>query len=128
MADELKRLLDNPDFVALYNDGMSMLFRSGIFNYLRWFGRPRMIDMGANPNIMATQAARSAGFNEALDLLLYFKELATPSQEDIRSKVVPDYGGGDFAKEHGFLTDEELNAVRSGTTPDYSKHFRKTDA
>lgn len=74
--------------------------------------------MGENQNVMAAQAAHSAGYNQALEDLLYFKDKflepvvqATPD--------LPDYGGLQSAFNKGDLLEVELNAIRSNTAPKY---------
>lgn len=123
---ELQRVINNPDALVLYNEAMSLLFQTGIFDYLRWIARPQMLGSGSDVQAMAAQAARSSGFNEALDLLLNFKEVLEAAIPTAPPSVVPDYGGGQAAVEAGLLTKEELDAARHGHNVDYAQYIAPT--
>lgn len=82
--------------------------------YLRDAGRVPTIAANT-PNYDEVQkyvAAQSIGFNYALDLLIYFREIVL----DVAKKEVPkmDFGGIDKALRDGDLTKEEADAIRNG--------------
>lgn len=124
---ELSKLRDSASFISLYQRGMGALYDSGIFNFLREKGKARIpSDGGTNIQMLATQAARSAGYNEALDDLFYFVQIhfedKSPKQPDI-SLV-----GVEMALAKGDITEEEADAIRDGRDPDYSKYTRAKDS
>lgn len=114
----LDRLRSNEAFLALYTEGMSLLYQSGIFEFLREKGLPSIIGFGENVQILATQAARSAGYNEAINDMLKFKELYLESRAP-QTLPKPEYGGVDRALNKGDLDEKELNAIRNGEPIDY---------
>jgi hypothetical protein len=110
---ELAVLRANPQFVSLYLEGMSALFRSGVFGALRLIGRPIILEKGKDVHCMATQAAWSSGFNDAIDMLMNFKEKFI----DVENKAEEprmDFGGLDYALQRGDISKEEADAIRSG--------------
>lgn len=119
----LQKLKDNPSFLGIYVQGMGMLSQSGIFDYLREMGRCHIVENGKDPHVMATQAARSAGFNQCLDILLNMRDLL--ADEDQKPKAL--YGANRLAAERGDLTEDEINAIESGTTPVYRQPGNSTD-
>lgn len=111
---ELQSVKANPQALALYLEGMSALYRSRILEVVRAVGRPRMVKLGESQDVMAAQAAWSAGFNEALDVLLNFKELFLDIKEAPEALRM-DFGGVDYAVKRGDITTEEADAIRSNT-------------
>lgn len=111
---ELQSVKANPQALALYLEGMSALYRSRILEVVRAVGRPRMVKLGESQAVMAAQAAWSAGFNEALDVLLNFKELFLDIKEAPEALRM-DFGGVDYAVKRGDITTEEADAIRSNT-------------
>lgn len=111
---ELQSVKANPQALALYLEGMSALYRSRILEVVRAVGRPRMVKLGESQDVMAAQAAWSAGFNEALDVLLNFKELFLDIKEAPEALRM-DFGGVDYAVKRGDITTEEADAIRSTT-------------
>lgn len=113
---ELDKIKKNPSFVGIYIQGMGMLNQSGIFDFLKQCGQPQIFDNGKDVQVMAAQAARSAGFNECLNMLLNFREMFL---SDITPLTKPLYGANEAALSRGDLTQEELDAIESGRTPEY---------
>lgn len=110
---KLEILRKNDSFLHQFNTGMSSLFQSGVFDVLREIGKCRILELGANAQVLATQAARSAGYNEALDDLMYFRE--TYFEKDNAVPTPPaEYGGLDAALLRGDLEKEEADAIRLG--------------
>lgn len=78
--------------IELYHKGMELLAQSGIFNYVRQFGRVR--DMGVHDHMMNSQFAeahRSMGFNDALDQILGFERIHLAPEKPVE-KPTMDYG------------------------------------
>lgn len=123
LSKELLNLKKNPSFLGIYSEGLILLQQSGIFNFLRELARPRIISMGADQSTMATQAAYSAGFSDCLENLLNFKELYFLDEKSTQS-ITPHYGAKDIALEKGDLTEDEINAIRTNSEPEYIKRFR----
>lgn len=114
---ELAVLRANPQFVSLYLEGMSALFRSGVFGALRLIGRPIILEKGKDVQCMATQAAWSSGFNDAIDVLMNFKEQFIDVEKRAEEPRM-DFGGLDYALQRGDITKEEADAIRLGKSID----------
>lgn len=103
----------DPVFLAVFNEGMSLLYRTRIFEFLRERGRAQAVEHGQDPQAMAYQAARSIGYNQAIEDLFYFREkFLDPSNSVDNVKI--DFGGSENAVASGDLTKEELDAIQSG--------------
>lgn len=94
----------------MYLQGMSLLYKSGILEFLRDKARPVVL-RGDSTEKAALQAARSAGYFECLEDLYNFRELYldTPSVEEALSM---DYGALDLAVVKGDLTKEEADELK----------------
>ncbi len=114
IAKEVALLKANPQFVSLYLEGMSALFRSRVFDVMRQIGRPIIIDKGKDVQVMANQAAWSAGFNEALDIMMNFKEMFIDEPDDTVKDLRMDFGGLDYAVKRGDITQKEADDLRAG--------------
>jgi len=108
----LKLMRENGSFNEEYTKALSELWRLHVLEFLRIKAQPQIISLGKDVQIQATQAARSAGYNEALDDLTDFIEkfLGTPLAE---KKLTPDYGGLDLAVGRGDLDQEEANELKN---------------
>lgn len=113
----LKQIKANPSFLGIYMQALGMLKQSGILEHLQEIGKPRIIEMGKDINMQATQAAWSAGFNDCLELLTNFKEIHF---EATKEQLQPLYGANKMALERGDLTQEEVDAINSGRNPTYN--------
>lgn len=113
----LQAVKDNPEFLSLFNQGMSLLHRSGVFTFLRDNGRvfPASPEVPNYVDYQAAIANWSVGYNAAIDHLLRFREIFLDENADA-NKMQPDFGALDRALENGDLTQEEINALRSGNT------------
>lgn len=123
MRREILELRGDESAYALYVEGIQKLRASGYLNALRAVARPTRYHNGKDPNVMASEAAWSAGFNDCLDSLQHFKELYLDDSLSAKPQVV-DYGALDLAVERGDLTQEEADARKSRGTfvkPDISK-------
>ena len=115
----LKEFHENQESLHLYAEGMSALHRSGIFEILRLIGQPLIVHDGTNPNSMAVQAARSVGWNGAINTLLNFKEVLIDAVKE-QANPAPGFSGLDAAVLRGDLLKEEADAIRIGKRPDTS--------
>lgn len=113
---EFKRIKASATFPSFYTDLLSALHNTGLINFLRKGAVPHLI---YNQEAGALECARAAGYNEALDDILYFREKYLEEQKPATRKA-PDYGGMSVLEEEGRLTVEELNAIRRGERPDYA--------
>src|SRR6185369_10641653 len=110
MIKELERIKGNPNVVNAYRTGMNALFQAGIIDVLRVLGRPRILTK--TPELMALEGARSSGWNDCIDALLYFEENYLESVETGITPVKMDFGSIDTALKSGDLTEEEADAIR----------------
>jgi hypothetical protein len=109
----LEDLKNDSSFLRFFIEGMSNLYQSGVFEFLRELARTQPVDSNS-PNyimLLAAQAEYSRGYNTALDDILNFREkyLDVP---DIK-KTAPDYGAIDAAIKAGDLTEKEADEFRS---------------
>jgi len=121
----LKRLKENEAFLSLYSQGMSLLYQSGVFDFLRDNGRVVQVSPEL-PNYVDYQAGIanwSAGYQAAIDHILYFKELfLEPLKREIPEMT---FGSYENALNKGDLTEEEADAIKRGATVDYSEYVNK---
>lgn len=100
--------------LSRYLNGMQGLMDSGVFNFVRLLGvveiHPKMTVDEA-----ALAGARSKGFNECLDILFNFKELFLDVPEETGTPE-PTFGSLERALELGDITQEEYDAIKSGST------------
>lgn len=120
---ELQSLRNSPTCLSLYIEGIQLLQQSGIVQFLRLFSRPVIYKNGIDIAVNATEAARSAGFNDCLDCLLMFQEAFLRKPDEVSPDLRMDFNGLERAKARNDLTEEEANAIRSGKSPDYSKYL-----
>lgn len=105
---ELEALRGDAGFLQKYSALKELLRSSNIINILRQFGRPIISDGGSNIYRTATQAAFSSGYNQALDDMLYFKELYLQEASTKPSDVRAHFGAIGIAVTKGDLTQEDL--------------------
>jgi len=107
---ELALLKDSALTVPLYLEGMSSLYRSGVFSFLRAYGRVILSPKDTQESV-ALNGAYAAGFQDALDLLFNFKEQLLDSARDAPT-LTPDFGGSNSAVTRGDLTKEEAYGLK----------------
>jgi len=110
LKKELEILRARESTLTDYNIGIDSLYRCGIIAFLRAFGR---VIRNQNDTVekIALDGAYSAGFQDALDLLVNFREeFLTPKANEV--KVPADYGGLQGAVARGDLTEEEAHELR----------------
>ena len=112
--DPLSVITKDASFIGKYTIALSNLWASGIFNFLRAKGLPKVIGMGSDQSIMATQAAWSAGYNEALDDIINFADKYLTPQTSI-ADVPMDFGATALALARGDITEEEANDLRTNS-------------
>lgn len=113
MIDKLIEIIrKNNAFNSEYTSALSSLWRIHVIEFLREKGRPRVISLGKDVQVMATQAAYSAGYNDCLDDLTNFIERFV-EKPLVAQKLVPDYGGLDLAVERGDLDQEEARELKN---------------
>lgn len=112
LETELDILRKNPETISSYSSGMSLLFRSGVFQYLRAMGRVLLSPKDTQESI-ALNGAYAAGWQDCLDILLNFKEQVYDKRA-IPKNIRVDYGGFRAALQRGDLTEEDRNAIING--------------
>lgn len=110
----LEGLRNNKAFLQFYLAGMSNLYQSKIFDFLRELGRARLLGIGENETAMASQASYSIGYNQCLEDLFYFKEKFLDTAVPESASTMPDYGGLDVALKNGDITQHEYDAIKRG--------------
>lgn len=113
IENEVAKLLEKEDFLALYNEGMSLLFRSGVFETLKRLGQPKLVFDGKDANAMAAQAARTIGWNGCLNTLLDFQAIVMNATA-AKTTSVKMHDALDIAVKRGDLLAEEAEAIRNG--------------
>jgi len=116
---ELLKLAERPDFLDLYSEGMSALYRSGIFDIMRLLGQPELVHEGKDVNSMAAQAAKAVGWNAAINTLLNFEDILIQLKTPSKSPSVQ-FDGLALAVAKGDLLEGEADAIRNGRKPDPS--------
>lgn len=119
--DELK---NNPNFSENFDQGIALLRRSGIFDFLRTFARPFIVDAGKDIASAASQASHSNGYHNALDDLIYFKQLYIKPEES-RRNIRLDFGGIKTAIAKGDLLESEIYGKPTGPTTTTTKRTTK---
>lgn len=82
----------------------------GFYEFFQKRGRPYIGSNESDAQALATQAARSAGYLDALEDIFNFKERFAPTQTAI--PVDPDYGGTNLAKKAGYLDDKDIEILK----------------
>lgn len=107
-----KKFLDNPELIAQYARALLILQQIGFIEEMQKAGRPQIIGGGSDVQVMATQAAQSAGYYQCLSDLVDFekKYILTniPNQ-----KVNPDWGGSELSVSLGYMTQKEADELNS---------------
>jgi len=125
IEEEVSKLLKNPEFLALYSEGMSALYKSGIFDTLKRLGQPKMLFDGKDANAMAAQAARTIGWNGCLNTLMDFQQIVIEATTSKTVKTIKQ-DNLDIAVKRGDLLPEEAEAIRNGHRPDPSIYKPKS--
>lgn len=105
---------EDPQAFDAFLRALSTLHQTGVLEMLREMGRVRCISENS-PNYVAAQAAGanwSRGFNEALDNLIYFRQLYL-DQDTTNTQPPLSFGSLERALESGDLTQEEIDAIRN---------------
>lgn len=111
----LEELKNNPNFIKNYGEGIALLKKSGIFDFLRIFSQPVLKDGGRDIASAAAQAAHSNGYNKCIDDLTFFNELYL-KPVDARKTTRLDFGGRALAIARGDILPGELDAKPTGPT------------
>ena len=108
-----KAFQENSALLSVLQEGVAIVARTPIFEFLRLRGLPELINDGANPQVMATQAAFSAGYQACLEDLLYFKEKHVDIMPQAQMPRIADFNAIDLAMKRGYLTEEEADECRA---------------
>lgn len=103
---ELTRLKNSANFVANYRTGIDHLRESGVFDFLRLFARPYIVDGGVDINRSVASAHFCDGYFQALEDLLYFEE--TVISPFVQQQVIPTFGATRLALQRGDITLEDI--------------------
>lgn len=83
----------------------------GFYDFFQKRGRPYIGANESDAQALATQAARSAGYLDALEDIFNFKERFAPTST-AKIPVDPDYGGNAMAKKLGYLDDKDIELLK----------------
>lgn len=109
MLDSAKKLM-NPLALSEYEKAVYALIEIGFIDYLKERAVPVINGLGENTQGLATQAARSAGYFEAInDLVNFKKQHATVTAA---SELPMDYGGFSAAEKAGYLSPQEIEKLK----------------
>lgn len=100
----------NPLALSEYEKAVYALIEIGFIDYLKERAVPVINGLGENTQGLATQAARSAGYFEAINDLVNFKKQHTTIAA--ASELPMDYGGYAVAQRKGYLTDKEVDKLK----------------
>lgn len=107
----IDEFLNREDKIKKYREGVQLLKEAGFIDLLRKFGYPDIIDSGNNPHAMATQAARSHGFQNAVSHLEYFLEMYAFSS-DVKETIKPTFGATEIALKEKYLSEEDIKKIK----------------
>jgi hypothetical protein len=121
---EIQVLLGDQGREDLYLDGLRKLFDSGVITALRAIGRPQRVARGTSLETMASEGSYSAGFNDAIDCLLYFKELYLDRSKPEFSMPRLGFGALEELLARGDISKDESDAIKRGEPVKYdaAKH------
>lgn len=106
----IQKILKDPGLLSKYSEAVQVLRVIGFFDWMMDKARPQIVASGSDVQVMATQAARSAGYFEALEDIIHFEEqYIAPYQTAGREELIATYGGVEIALKEGFITKEEAN-------------------
>lgn len=116
---KLRELRQNSTLPNDVTEAVMLLERSGVLPFLRLLARPQVSHGGTDINAMAINGAWSAGANDMLESITDF--IARFYVEASKKSDSPSMGFEALKdlKERGDLTEEELDAIRRGTKPNY---------
>lgn len=106
--DELK---GNSAVLVMHERALSILKDIGFLDFLKERAKPHIRGLGDNPQILATQAARSAGYFEAIDDLIDFKERFWRDHDGHPVQIPMDYSGLKTSVQQGYMTKEEADGI-----------------
>lgn len=109
MLESAKRLM-NPLALSEYEKAIHALIEIGFIDYLKERAVPVINGLGENTQGLATQAARSAGYFEAITDLINFKKQHTTLTA--ASELPVDYGGFAAAQKAGYLSPQEIEKLK----------------
>ena len=116
LNDPIALFKENTEAFESFLRALSTLHSTGVLEFLRERGRVRPVPENS-PNYLQLMAARSslsAGYNQALDELIWFKDLFLGQPVSEGNRVPMDFGSMEKAVESGDLTLEEAEALRNG--------------
>lgn len=117
ISKHLQPLLNDPQFVDTYARAMLQLEASRVLNVLKQIAQP-IIPWDKGESYAALQGMWHAGYSAALnDLENFVENYLKPAQA--ANLPEPTYGGDVVAMREGYLTKEELDALRTGSSVKY---------
>lgn len=104
----------NPLALSEYEKAVYALIEIGFIDYLKERAVPVINGLGENTQGLATQAARSAGYFEAINDIVNFKKQHTALA--VASELPMDYGGFSAAQKAGYLSPKEVDKLKQNFT------------
>lgn len=98
--------------IATYEQGMSLLVQSGIFDLLKERAKIRVVmsDTGNYLNLINAEAHRSIGYHSALDELFYFREKFLNQKSDFQPSM--NYGSVSSLQKQGRIDAEQSEQLK----------------
>lgn len=98
--------------MADYEQGMALLYKSGIFEVLRERGKVGLVGAASSnyTELHVAELNRSFGYNQAIDDLVTFRE--TFLQAASTAKPLADYGAIKFMVDRGIIDKEKADGLR----------------
>lgn len=102
-----KELKDKPLFAQQIGPAIALFREMGLFNFLRRFARPMLVDGGKDVYAAAAQAAFNDGYHKCLDDIEFFQELyLQPTTSKSQARL--DFGGRSLALAKGDILPSDL--------------------
>lgn len=105
---ELKIIIDNPTNVVSIEQALSVLEDHRVIYFLRAFGRCTSTTKSTYEQL-AIEGAHNAGWNDAFDALVNFKEIFIEKYKKLTNLPKADYGGKRSLLEKGDITQQEFD-------------------
>lgn len=118
-VDEIfRRLQNNKDHtLGVLQESLDALDRAAVIPFLRAKGQIQLFNPADQPHEQAAKAAFCAGYQEALDDIMYFvQRFIIPGEEAARMRVPNlDYGATNKLIREGRITSQEAEMMRNKT-------------
>lgn len=123
MQEDLKRILENPNFIPQHVEVVSFLKSTGLYEYLRIAGNKSLHIHKGDINAAALGGAYAAGWHDCLSLLTEFISAVIKPIQNQSEMPRADFGSLNKAVEAGDLDPQEKEALLNGQQPNYDQYI-----